>query len=127
MPILYQDYITKSDLKSNPDKLYLYGCNEARFGRGGQAREMRYEPNSVGIRTKVYPGRNFSDYWSDTYYYKYCKMINDDLLRVEKHLRNGGTVVIPSAGIGTDRADMKNRCPKVFEYLQFRLKKLAEI
>jgi len=49
MPILYQDQIKRDDLRAHPDRIYLFGDNVARQGRGGQAKEMRGEPNALGI------------------------------------------------------------------------------
>jgi hypothetical protein len=48
--------IYRRDLRANPESLYLFGDNTKRVGIGGQAREMRGEPNAVGIATKNAPG-----------------------------------------------------------------------
>jgi hypothetical protein len=53
--IIYQKYIKREDLRANPTVLYVFGDNEARTGLGGQAKEMRGEPNAVGIATKASP------------------------------------------------------------------------
>ena len=53
--IIYQKFIYRSDLKANPSVLYLFGDNLQRVGLGGQAKEMRGEPNAVGIATKKAP------------------------------------------------------------------------
>lgn len=50
MPVVKQDQIMRRDLLDNQDKLYVFGDNMVRRGFGGQAREMRGEPNAVGIR-----------------------------------------------------------------------------
>lgn len=42
-------YIKRQDLKSNPNTQYLFGDNLKRSGFGGQAKEMRGEPNAIGI------------------------------------------------------------------------------
>jgi hypothetical protein len=94
---------------------------------GGQAAEMRGEPNAVGIRTKKSPGRENEDFWSDRNFDINCSKIEDDLARVKNHLRRGGTVVIPADGIGTNRAEMEKRCPKTFYVLQQALLSLENI
>ena len=53
--IIYQDWITRQDLLDNPDRIYLFGDNVQRQGFGGQAKEMRGEPNAIGIITKKKP------------------------------------------------------------------------
>ena len=44
-----QTWITRDDLRSNPDWVYVYGDNVKRDGRRGLAREMRGEPNAHAI------------------------------------------------------------------------------
>ena len=51
--------ITRDKIKENPDVLYLFGDNLLRKGLGGQAKEMRGEPNTLGIVSKKY--RNESE------------------------------------------------------------------
>ena len=51
--------ITRDKIKENPDVLYLFGDKLLRKGLGGQAKEMRGEPNTLGIVSKKY--RNESE------------------------------------------------------------------
>lgn len=44
-----QTWITRDDLRSNRDVLYVYGDNVEGEGRRGLAREMRGEPNAHAI------------------------------------------------------------------------------
>ena len=55
MPLVHQKLILNADLRANPDVLYLFGDNVLRVGFGGQAKEIRGEPNAVGVRTKHRP------------------------------------------------------------------------
>jgi hypothetical protein len=125
--IIYQKMVYREDCKSNPLVLYLFGDNERRTGMGGQAAEMRGEPNAVGIRTKRAPGRENQDFWSDKQFERNCAMIEEDMSRVKAHLRRGGTVIIPTDGIGTNRAEMEKRCPKTFHVLRQILTSLDNI
>jgi hypothetical protein len=127
MPVMFQKLIQRDDLKKNLNVLFLFGDNDARRGMGGQAAEMRNEPNAVGIRTKVAPGRSDSDFWSDRAFNSNCAKIEEDLVRVRHHLRRGGIVVIPTDGIGTNRAEMEKRCPKTFYVLQQSLASLDSV
>jgi hypothetical protein len=52
MPIIYQKFIRRQDLRNNRDKFYVFGDNMQRIGYGGQARDMRGEPNAIGAVTK---------------------------------------------------------------------------
>lgn len=103
------------------------GTTTKKKGFGGQAMEMRNEPNSVGIRTKRAPGRAEGDFWTDRAFESNCQKIEEDLVRVKAHLRRGGIVVIPSDGIGTNRAEMEQRCPRTFYVLQQSLASLVNV
>ncbi len=127
MPVIYQKMIYRDDLKRNPSVLYLFGDNDKRAGLGGQAKEMRSEPNAVGVRTKHAPGVTNDDYWSDRNFDANCAKIEEDLARVRAQLRRGGVVVAPSDGIGTNRADMEKRCPRTFHVLQQSLAALPNV
>jgi hypothetical protein len=63
MPVLRQKWITRDDLRANPNVLYLFGDNERREGLGGQAKEMRGEPNAIGVRTKASPSKHETAFW----------------------------------------------------------------
>lgn len=127
MPVMYQKLVHREDLKRNSSVLYLFGDNERRSGLGGQAAEMRGEPNAIGVRTKRAPGRLDEDFWSDKSFDANCAKIEEDLSRVKNHLRRGGTIVVPADGIGTNRAEMEKRCPRTFYVLQQMLSSLENI
>ncbi len=127
MSVLYQKMILREDLKKNPSILYLFGDNDQRTGLGGQAAEMRGEPNAVGVRTKRAPGRDNASYWSDRDFDANCGKIEQDLSRAKSHLRRGGILIVPSDGIGTGFAQMEKRCPKTFYMLQQSLASLESV
>lgn len=123
MAILFQKFIHREDLRTNPDYLYLFGDNEQRIGQGGQAREMRGEPNAVGIRTKRTPGTDETAYWAERTsdeFIRNCSMLNEDFLPVWKALREDQDliVVIPTDGLGTGLAELKTRAPLTLEHIE---------
>lgn len=126
MPVVYQHRVFRRDLQSNRDVLYLFGDNERRSGLGGQAREMRGEPNAVGVRTKRAPDTNPDSYWTDDEYEANCSMIDDDMRRPLEHLVDGGVVVVPADGLGTGLSRMEELCPRTFEYLEWWLERLED-
>ncbi|MFO1061108.1 MAG: hypothetical protein U1E53_29590 [Dongiaceae bacterium] len=125
--IIYQKRILREDLRANPSVLYAFGDNDERRGQGGQAGEMRGEPNAIGVRTKKRPSREDAAYWSDADYAANCASLDEDLAPVVTRLGQGGPVVLPLDGLGTGMSDMPNRCPRTFAYLQRRLAELAAI
>lgn len=124
MPLIRQKLILRVDLKSNPKVLYIFGDNAERRGLGGQAREMRGEPNAVGVRTKLTPHLAFNSFMSDDNYDYNRKMINEDFVRLVDHARVDGIIVIPYDGIGTGLVQMSTHCPQTFAYLQARISAL---
>ena len=126
MPIIRQKMIYRDDLRANRNVLYIFGDNEARVGLGGQAAEMRDEPNAIGVCTKHDPGRHPYSYYSDHHYDENMVQIDKDLEIVWLHLMKGGVVVFPYAGIGTDRAEMPIRAPITYEKLSQRIKDMFD-
>lgn len=124
MPVIYQSIILRKDLRTNPQVLYLFGDNEQRKGYGGQAKEMRGENNARGIRTKSAPGYNHEDHWYDKDFDQKRFLINEDIYHILSQKSLGRIFIIPSDGIGTGRAMMKIKCPKLFDYLQRKLELL---
>jgi len=126
MPIITQHRYYRSDAQRNRGVLYVFGDNVAREGYGGQAKEMRDEPNAVGVRTKVAPTMRPNDFFSDSYYDDAVAMIEDDLRRVVDHLEKGGIVVLPADGLGTGLSELPTRAPRIHAYLEARLQKLID-
>ena len=122
--IIYQDFITRKDLRNNPNKVYLFGDNDVRRGMAGQAKEMRGELNAIGIRVKKFPRMRSEDFYTDKEYKENIRKINSDLAIIDEAINMEKDIVIPKAGIGTGLADLKNKAPKTFAYLQNRLRRL---
>ncbi|MEL7283106.1 MAG: hypothetical protein AAGJ68_01285 [Pseudomonadota bacterium] len=58
--VIKQSWITREDLRANPDIIYAYGDNVAREGQRGLARQMRHEPNAHAISISWGPFEPFS-------------------------------------------------------------------
>lgn len=125
--ILKQHRIYRSDLQNNPEVLYLFGDNRTRTGLGGQAKEMRGEPNAVGVVTKWEPAMRPASFFTDADYDKVTYLITLDLGPVRKHLREGGVVVIPSDGLGTGLSELPKRAPLIHKFLEKSLKELETL
>ncbi len=112
MPVVRQYRIFRSDLKNNPNVLYLFGDNAKRQGFGGQAHEMRGEPNAVGIRTKWSPDNTPQAFFNDSRLREFHGMLTEDMRPVITALYEGKIVVIPSDGLGTGLSELPTRAPK---------------
>lgn len=117
MPIITQKWISRHDLSDNPDRLYLFGDNLMRRGMGGQAKEMRGEPNAVGVATKRAPTMNNEDFFCDDYFDALVDQMIVDLAPAVRHLMNGGTVVLPADGLGTGLSQLPQRAPNIHRFL----------
>lgn len=113
-----QKYIMREDLRNNPDWMYLFGDNVQRTGLGGQAKEMRGEPNAVGVATKIFPSGEPVAYFTDDDYFNNVSIMLEDLSPAIGHLQEGGTLIIPSDGLGTGLSDLANRAPRTNRALQ---------
>ena len=127
MPLVFQNYIHRQDLRENSEVLYLFGDNEVRQGFGGQARECRGEVNAVGIATKKYPDMQEHSFWSDDEFERVKKILDMDLSRAITHLKNGGIVVCPKNGLGTGLSKLPEKAPKVFQYLVSQIEEMAKL
>jgi hypothetical protein len=120
MNIIQQKMIFRSDLRNNPNCYYVFGDNDQRVGLGGQAAEMRSEPNAVGIRTLKAPGVPYTDVGT----FENTKKITEDFSYVYRYYKLGFTIILPTDGVGTDLAMMKENAPYTFRFLKSTWKNL---
>lgn len=117
--------ITRSKVINNRDVLYLFGDNLIRKGLGGQAKEMRGEPNTVGIITKKYPSNKEGSFFTDSDYEQYRLILEKDIEEVIRRLNRGEyrALVIPPIGIGLAR--LEDKAPKCWQLLQESVRELV--
>jgi len=108
---------TDSDVKANPDKIFVFGDNTQRTGTGGQA-QIRNNPNAFGIATKLKPTNNADAFMSDNNLEANKNIIDSD---IQKILSQNKPLVFPKDGFGTGLAKLKEKAPKTYEYLKQRL------
>jgi hypothetical protein len=83
-------------------------------GFGGQAKEMRGEPNAVGIPTKWKPDMTPEAFFKDEDFDAIVPRIKSAFVRLKVHQMEGGIIVWPEAGIGTGLANLKKSAPKIW-------------
>lgn len=127
MPVVKQKWITRDDLKRNPEHLFAFGDNMARRGLGGQAKEMRGEPNAVGVPTKWEPTMYPSGFFSEADLEKVKPSIDEAFERLRAHLARGGTVVLPRDGLGTGLAALDGRAPSIAALIQAHIEALDTV
>jgi hypothetical protein len=113
-------WITEELIKASPNKVFLFGDNLVKRGRGGQAVVMRGLPNCVGVPTKKYPSMNPGSFFTDSEYQQNCWAIDEAFGKIPDDVE----VVVPEAGLGTGLAQLPQRAPRTYAYL---LKRLAAL
>lgn len=141
MLLIRQKMIYRSDLQANPNVLYVFGDNLDRVGMGGQAGEMRGEPNAFGIATKRaishgYPQDYFFDTQEDSF-----KILKSEFERLHKELSNvyatrlgmpskfkrWKAIVVPSDGLGTGLSRLPETAPKLLAYIDEQIELLKDL
>lgn len=108
----YRKWITRDMLRSEPDRLFVFEDNMARIGLGGQAAEMRGEPNAIGIPTKWRPGSRTQDFFTDEDLPKVANTIADAFVQ----LSGADYVVYPMDGVGTGLARL-TYAPSIYQLI----------
>jgi len=110
--------------RSKPECFFIFGDNQKRVGKGGQA-IIRDEPNALGVCTKWSPSMHPSAFMTDDELKDNMLLILGDLARVEALLVTNHVVLFPSTGIGTGLAEMPKRAPKTYKLMMSRISDLA--
>lgn len=125
--IKYIKRYTRKFIREHPNDIFVFGDNVSRIGFGGQAKEARGELNTIGIPTKWYPNNSTNSYFSDKDFYDDSglkDLIDLDFSHIKLNLLAGSDVYFPEDGIGTGLAQLNSRAPKIFAYIQNRIKEL---
>lgn len=113
---IFNDNWTLIDIKNNPKKIFVFGDNNLRYGKGGQA-IIRDLPNTIGLRTKKAPNNQLSSFYSDSDLEENKKNIIEDILTIKDLQLKGNIIVFSNGGYGTGLSKLKENAPKTFEYL----------
>lgn len=116
LPVIYLPLILRGDLQIAPGVYFVFGDNTARKGMGGQAKEMRGEPNAIGIATKRLPTMDPEAFFSDDSQEDRITVASD-LLKVVGLWNAGHQIVAPLNGLGTERARLKEVAPGLFKMI----------
>lgn len=126
MLVIRQYRIYREDIIANRQLVYIFGDNLERKGYGGQAEEMRGEPNSFGIAMKRRPmSKTNSCYFFDAQL-DVQKIIDDEFERLYEHISENDYhgIVVPTEGIGTGLSKMTEYAPISLKRINFLLEEL---
>lgn len=117
---IFNGFWTESDVISNPEKIFIFGDNDQRAGKGGQA-IIRDQPNTFGIRTKKYPSNDPDSFYTDDEFAENCRKIREDILSIRQRFFDK-TIVLSSGGYGTGLSKLPQMAPVTFQFLNEHLK-----
>src|ERR1700676_4108169 len=112
MPIEKRSFITRQMLRDEPNTTFVFGDNLLGLGYGGQAKEMRGEPNAFGIPTKHKPSNKPDAFFTDDDLHTVAPIFQRRFMVLLKRLEERMNIVWSEAGIGTGLADLEHRAPK---------------
>lgn len=124
----FKGFWTRDGVAKQEGKVFLFGDNtEDRLN----TKHIPYKTqavirglsNSIGIDTKKNRGTDASSYFTDRDFDIFKKQVDS---AVNRALGSGKVIVIPEDGIGTGKAMLQSKAPKLFNYLQDKLNKLNE-
>lgn len=105
-----------ADCSANMYKLYIFGDNLIRVGKGGQA-IIRDCFNAYGIPTKRFPTMKDNAFFSDGVIEEKTLLYElNNLLDIYTTMKNI-TLVFPEDGLGTGLAQMPTRSPKLYKLM----------
>ena len=123
--IEYRQMIIRKRIRLEGARIFVFGDNVARKGHGGQAKEMRGEPNAIGVVTKFAPSYLSDAYLSDDRIDEWRSHFERDIRRIEQEKKAGKQIVFPAAGIGVGLASVDTRAPKIWKAMNKHLKDIG--
>ena len=115
--LLFKKFITREFVRESfPHTVFLFGDNMQRIGLGGQAKEMRGEPNAFGVPTKWAPTMNPLHFFTD------ASLNNENVVNAIKFPfilaytfmdDKGNNVCLPEDGLGTGLSQLEDRAPTI--------------
>lgn len=123
---LYKGFWDRTEVSEQTDKVFLFGDNtddrvNTKYVPSSTQAVIRGLPNAIGIDTKKDRGTSVSSYLTNDDFDWFKNHVDT---QIQKAKNSGKTIVIPADGIGTGKAMLKEKAPKLFEYLQNELDKL---
>ena len=125
---IFNGFWTIQDVRNNKDSLFVFGDNDVKKGKGGQA-IIRKEPNAIGIPTKKYPSYNKSAYYVDDELESNKQKIDNglQLVLLEFLSKDYKYLVLPKDGFGTGLANLPKGAPLTFKHIKVRINALKKL
>lgn len=117
---------SREEVAKQTDKVFLFGDNtndriNTHYVPTMTQAVIRGLPNAIGIDTKKNRNTSEESYFTDADFDTFKDQVDK---AIQQAVNSGKTIVIPEGGIGTGKAQLQQRAPKLFNYLQEQLNKL---
>jgi hypothetical protein len=124
--VIFDEFFSISRCRLHTDTLYVFGDNDIKRGKAGQA-IIRDEPNAIGIPTKKDIKGLSTDFYTDTEYDANVSKIENAFNAIEEKLLGGKYKYLSFAmgGLGTGLARLPTKAPRTFAYLQARVESVC--
>jgi len=112
---IFYGFWNSDDVRQNSEWLFVFGDNDAQRGKKGQA-IVRGEFNAIGVPTKKFPNYDSKSYYKDEELKENERKISYAFNKIKES--NFDIICFPENQLGTGLADLQNRAPKTFDFLQ---------
>ncbi len=124
MPVFDIPMVTRDRVRAGKLFLFAFDDDEMRLTEGGLAAQCRGEANTIGIRTRRSPGNDPDAVWTDADIVRCQQMLDEDFALLISWAEAGGPVFLPKAGLGTVQPRLVDTAPRIFLFLQKKVKEL---
>lgn len=130
--IFTDNFYTRDAVSKDLNNFYLFGDNtddrlNTHYVPTQTQAVIRGLPNAIGIDTKHNRGWDISSFLSDADFDSMQEHYNNQFKLIEDKLKEGHNVIIPRAGIGTGKAQLPSKAPKIFEDINNRISNLYNV
>ena len=124
---IFQGFWTRADVESRQDAIFLFGDNtedrQSGYTPASTQAVIRGLENAIGIDTKKNRFTDINSYFTDTDFDIFKSQVDE---AIQTAINSGKTIVLPADGIGTGKAELAIRAPRLFAYLQQKLQDLKD-
>lgn len=131
--IIFTDNVyTRDAVSKDLDNFYLFGDNtddrlNTHYIPTQTQAVIRGLPNAIGIDTKHNRGWDITSFLSDADFDSMQEHYNNQFKLIEDKLKEGHNIIIPRAGIGTGKAQLPSKAPRIFENINNRISNLYNV
>lgn len=123
---VHKGFWTREEVARDVDSVYVFGDNiqdnVRNFVPSQTQAVIRFLPNAVGIVTKKNRFWETESFFTDLDFEIFAAQLEVKIDLLKFYLFEGKNVIFPSDGLGTGKAQLKEKAPKCWEYLCKRLK-----